>query len=103
MGRKLKWLGAVSVVGGLLAAETWRRTHHTNRPEYVTSEQTYYRSRLKEQPPKRPILDTTQVVDVCVIGGGLSGLATAIGCAERGRTTVVLAQQKIGWGASGMK
>jgi gamma-glutamylputrescine oxidase len=103
MRKAVKWIGVLSSVGGaLVLAETWRRTQPSNRPEYFTSDQTYYRSTLKEEPPKRPKLDTTQDVDVCVIGGGFAGLATATGCVERGKSAVVLEQQKIGWGASGM-
>ena len=39
--------------------------------------------------------------DVCVVGGGFSGLNTAIDLAERGMSVVLLEAHKIGWGASG--
>ena len=39
--------------------------------------------------------------DVCIIGGGFSGLNTAIELAERGLSVIVLEARKIGWGASG--
>lgn len=39
--------------------------------------------------------------DVCVIGGGLTGLSAAIELAERGYEVVVLEGRRIGWGASG--
>ena len=39
--------------------------------------------------------------ETCVIGGGLAGLATALGLAERGRSVVLLEGRRIGWGASG--
>jgi gamma-glutamylputrescine oxidase len=39
--------------------------------------------------------------DVCVCGGGFSGIATALTLAERGYSVVVLEQNKVGWGASG--
>ena len=39
--------------------------------------------------------------DVCIIGGGFSGLNTAIELAERGLSVVLLEARKIGWGASG--
>jgi gamma-glutamylputrescine oxidase len=39
--------------------------------------------------------------EICVIGGGLAGLATALDLAERGHDVVVLEANRIGWGASG--
>ncbi|MEQ1576679.1 MAG: FAD-binding oxidoreductase [Hyphomicrobium sp.] len=39
--------------------------------------------------------------DVCVVGGGFSGVATALTMAERGYSVVLLEANKIGWGASG--
>lgn len=39
--------------------------------------------------------------DVCVIGGGFTGLSTALHLAERGHDVVLLEANKIGWGASG--
>lgn len=39
---------------------------------------------------------------VCILGGGLAGLSTALGLAERGVTdVVVLESQQVGHGASG--
>ena len=39
--------------------------------------------------------------DVCVVGGGYTGLAAARELAARGRTVVVLEAHRVGWGASG--
>jgi gamma-glutamylputrescine oxidase len=39
--------------------------------------------------------------DVCICGGGFSGIATALTLAERGYSVVVLEQNKVSWGASG--
>ncbi len=39
--------------------------------------------------------------DVCVVGGGITGLSTALHLAERGYDVVLLEQNVIGWGASG--
>ncbi|MFA5677810.1 MAG: FAD-binding oxidoreductase [Pseudomonas sp.] len=39
--------------------------------------------------------------DVCVIGGGFTGINTAIELAQRGLTVVLLEAHRIGWGASG--
>lgn len=40
-------------------------------------------------------------VDVCVIGGGFTGIATALTLAERSYNVCVLEANRIGWGASG--
>ncbi len=39
--------------------------------------------------------------DVCVIGGGFTGLSAALHLAERGYGVVLLEARRIGWGASG--
>src|SRR3546814_9983520 len=39
--------------------------------------------------------------DVCVIGGGYTGIATALHLAERGYKAIVLEARRVGWGASG--
>ncbi len=46
-------------------------------------------------------LQDEQQADVCVVGGGFSGLNTAIELAERGLSVVLLEAHRIGWGASG--
>jgi glycine/D-amino acid oxidase-like deaminating enzyme len=48
-----------------------------------------------------PALEGTVKADVCVIGGGFSGVATALTMAERGRSVVLVEANRIGWGASG--
>lgn len=39
--------------------------------------------------------------DVCVIGGGFTGLSAALACAEKGLSVVLLEARTIGFGASG--
>ena len=39
--------------------------------------------------------------DVCVVGGGFSGVASALTLAERGYDVILLEANRIGWGASG--
>ncbi|MDZ7627325.1 MAG: FAD-binding oxidoreductase [Parvularculaceae bacterium] len=39
--------------------------------------------------------------DVCIIGGGFTGVASALTLAERGRSVILLEAERIGWGASG--
>lgn len=51
--------------------------------------------------PERPRLEGRSGADVCVIGGGFSGIATALSLAERGYRVIVLEAARVGWGASG--
>jgi gamma-glutamylputrescine oxidase len=39
--------------------------------------------------------------DVCVVGGGLTGLSSALHLAERGYAVALLEARRVGWGASG--
>jgi gamma-glutamylputrescine oxidase len=66
-------------------------------PGYVDS----YYARTLTEPGDRPALDGALEVETCVVGGGLAGLATALDLAERGRSVVLVEQNRIGWGASG--
>ena len=51
--------------------------------------------------PRRPRLEGDHSVDVCVIGGGLSGCSTALHLAERGYRVALLEGRRVAWGASG--
>ena len=48
-----------------------------------------------------PSLDQKLRTDVAVVGGGITGLSTALHLAERGAKVVVLEAEQPGWGASG--
>ena len=48
-----------------------------------------------------PALQGELRADVCVIGGGYTGLSSAIHLAERGYRVALLEAERIGWGASG--
>ena len=48
-----------------------------------------------------PVLQTDLRTDVVVIGGGSTGVATALELAERGFAVVLLEANRLGWGASG--
>lgn len=65
------------------------------------STETYYRASAP-RPSPRPPLEHTREAEVCIIGGGFAGLATALGLLERGvRDVVVLEAETVGFGASG--
>ena len=49
----------------------------------------------------RPQLQGAERADVCVIGGGYTGLSAALNLAERGFDVVLLEAERVGWGASG--
>lgn len=53
------------------------------------------------QMPDYPCLGEDLVADVCVIGGGFTGVNTALELAARGLSVVLLEGRRIGWGASG--
>ena len=48
-----------------------------------------------------PALSGEQSCDVCVVGGGFTGLSAALHLAERGYDVVLLEAERLGWGASG--
>jgi gamma-glutamylputrescine oxidase len=48
-----------------------------------------------------PALQGATRADVCIVGGGYTGLSAALHCAERGLSVVLLEAHKIGFGASG--
>ncbi len=49
----------------------------------------------------QPSLKGEARCDVCVIGGGFTGLSAALACAERGLSVILLEAKTIGFGASG--
>lgn len=50
---------------------------------------------------EHPALDEVVKADVCVIGGGFTGLSAALNLAEQGLDVVLLEAERIGFGASG--
>jgi gamma-glutamylputrescine oxidase len=62
--------------------------------------QSFYEATVSR--PERPRLTGRHSARVCIVGGGLAGLSTALGLAERGvRDVVVLEAEQVGFGASG--
>ncbi|WP_232313176.1 NAD(P)/FAD-dependent oxidoreductase [Enterovibrio coralii] len=62
--------------------------------------QSYYAATAK-YPQRYPELSEAVTVDVCIVGGGLSGVNAAIELAKKGFSVALLEANKIGWGASG--
>ncbi|MHC8314370.1 NAD(P)/FAD-dependent oxidoreductase [Pseudomonas sp. LB3P31] len=60
----------------------------------------YYAATARGLTPY-PTLATDLIADVCVIGGGFTGVNTAIELAQRGLSVILLEARRIGWGASG--
>ena len=48
-----------------------------------------------------PVLQGEEKCDVCVIGGGVTGISSALHLTERGYHVILLEENRIGWGASG--
>ncbi|WP_110456035.1 NAD(P)/FAD-dependent oxidoreductase [Shewanella algidipiscicola] len=62
--------------------------------------QSYYFATANALEPQ-PKLTEHIKVDVCIIGGGFSGINTAIELAQKGFSVALLEAKRIGWGASG--
>src|SRR5471030_1965512 len=60
----------------------------------------YYAASAKKLAPY-PTLASDLDAHVCVIGGGFTGVNTAIELAQRGLSVVLIEARRIGWGASG--
>jgi glycine/D-amino acid oxidase-like deaminating enzyme len=56
---------------------------------------------LSREQFEAPALEDVVNADIAVIGGGISGLATAIELSRRGHDVVLLEAAKVGYGASG--
>ena len=70
------------------------RTHSCDYPD------SYYYATLNDRAGFDR-LEGAQQTDVCVIGGGFSGVNTALELALRGVDVVLLEAWRVGWGASG--
>lgn len=60
-----------------------------------------YYSATIHQETDYPSLQGEVSVDVAIIGGGFTGVASAVELAERGLKVAIVETHKIGWGASG--
>ena len=60
----------------------------------------YYKHSIKPFRTKN-FLDDNINIDVCVVGGGLTGISSALNLAKKGYSVVLCESRLIGWGASG--
>ena len=60
----------------------------------------YYSATVNDET-SYPVLKGEQRVDIAIIGGGFTGVATAIELVERGYRVGLVEANKIGWGATG--
>jgi gamma-glutamylputrescine oxidase len=67
------------------------------KQEHVTS---YYAATVNEVTDY-PLLEGSRSADVCVVGAGFTGVATALTLAERGYSVALVEANRIGWGATG--
>lgn len=68
-----------------------------DKVDHTTS---YYAASANESAERESLNDSIDV-DVCVVGGGFSGLSTALHLSALGRHVTLLEGARIGWGASG--
>ena len=71
--------------------------HAIHTDDYPNS---YYLASRNADTAHAPLQGDEQA-DVCIVGGGFTGLNTAIELAQRGLSVVLLEGRRIGWGASG--
>lgn len=64
------------------------------------SAETWYEATVQRGPARTALTGAT-TTDVCVIGGGLAGLTTALELARRGVGVVLLEAKRLSWAASG--
>jgi gamma-glutamylputrescine oxidase len=60
----------------------------------------YYTASIHQESDYPPLQEEISV-DVAIVGGGFTGVGTAVELAERGYRVAIVEANKIGWGASG--
>ena len=72
----------------------------SNKNQLQEHTSSYYAASANDYPDY-PSLSGAQSADICVVGAGFTGIATALTLSERGYKVAVLEANRIGWGASG--
>ncbi|WP_439507363.1 NAD(P)/FAD-dependent oxidoreductase [Yoonia sp.] len=73
----------------------------TFAPAGETKHTTSYYAASANPSPERPKLKGDQLIDICVVGAGYSGLSAALHLAEKGFKVAIIEGARVGWGASG--
>ena len=60
----------------------------------------FYRSSVEDLNSQEQLTSDIDV-DICIIGGGLTGISSAINLSKKGYSVILCEARKIGWGASG--
>ncbi len=72
------------------------KTEHKNQ-QHVAS---YYAATANSYDDF-PVLQGAHQADICIMGGGFTGIASALSLAERGYKVALVEANRVGWGASG--
>ena len=67
-------------------------------PENHTN--SYYANSINEET-NYPVLEEELTTDICIVGGGFSGVSAGLHLSELGYKVVIIEANKIGWGATG--
>jgi glycine/D-amino acid oxidase-like deaminating enzyme len=67
------------------------------RQEHTSS---YYAATANDHT-RYPELEGSRKADICIVGAGFTGIATALTLAERGYSVAVVEANRVSWGASG--
>ena len=60
----------------------------------------FYRSSVEDLNSQDQLTSDIDA-DICIIGGGLTGISSAINLSKKGYSVILCEARKIGWGASG--
>ena len=71
--------------------------HYAGNCDHATS---YYAVSANSKSVRDALVGEHEV-DICVVGGGYSGLSSALHLTEKGHTVTLIEGARIGWGASG--
>ncbi|PID65196.1 MAG: gamma-glutamylputrescine oxidoreductase [Gammaproteobacteria bacterium] len=81
----------------MMSNNTRNIPHYSDQGQYPGS---YYAASANPKP-ERPALKDSVETEICIIGGGYSGLSTGLHLLESGHQVTMLEGAQIGWGASG--